>query len=110
MNACVRAHAHRCVCAASPLDMSASAHVSAMHACKYAIYTGRVQEVTSDPQLRKELAARRRKKERRRPRCRRANPLLSGIYHPAAAPVYALLDRACISRKTDEGEMEEGGR
>lgn len=107
MRACARTQMR--VCAASPLDMSASAHVSAMHACKYAIYTGRVQEVTSDPQLRKELAARRRRREDR-PRCRRANPLLSGIYHPAAAPVYALLDRACISRKTDEGEMEEGGR
>lgn len=44
-----------------------------------------------------------REEERRREdeRCRRANPLLSGIYHPAAAPVYALLDRACISRAVE---------
>lgn len=48
-----------------------------------------------------------RKRDGEDDRCRRANPLLPGIYHPAAAPVYALLGRACVSR---ERRMKAGGR
>lgn len=55
-------------------------------------------------QLQKELAARK-KGERQDDRCRRANPLLSDIYHSAAAPVYALLGRCvCKSRALTKDE------
>jgi len=38
-----------------------------------------------------------------------ASPALSDIYQPAAAPVYALLGRACVSRALAR-ETDEDGR